>query len=97
MPRGYQLRLLHQRGTVLTHSVHHTHGSGASEAGLGLAGHQQRVHEGLGVVLANAHQQVVDEAAHGLYCGVDACYHLQIRWEEAELTCICGVDVRCEM
>ena len=61
---------------MLAHSIYHTHGSLAAEAGLGLAGHQQGVHQGLGVVLADAHQQVVDQPPHRLHCGVDACNHL---------------------
>ena len=72
----HQLGLFYQGGTVLAHSLNHTHGCSASEAGLGLAGHQEGVHESLGVVPANAHQQVVDRAPHRLYRCVDPRYHL---------------------
>lgn len=75
--QAHQLGLLHQCGTVLAHSIHHAHGGCPPEAGLGLASHQQGVHQGLGVVLANAHQQVMDQAPHRLHCCVDAGYHLQ--------------------
>ena len=74
---GYQLRLLHKSGAVLAHGLDHTHGGGSAEAGLRLAGDQEGVHEGLGVVLAYPHQQVMDQAPHRLHCSVNACYHLQ--------------------
>ena len=90
--QAHQLRLLHQCGTVLAHSIHHAHGCCPPEAGLGLAGHQQGVHEGLGVVLANAHQQVVDQAPHRLHCCVDAGYHLNA---ESKAVCYRLVLVDC--
>lgn len=75
--RSYQLGLLYQSGTVLAHSLNHTHGCSAAEAGLGLAGDQEGIHEGLGMMLANAHKQVVDRAPHRLHRCVDSRYHLQ--------------------
>lgn len=61
---------------MLADSLHNAHGCSAAEAGLGFAGHQQGVHEGLRVVLANAHQQVVNRAPHRLHRRVDPRYHL---------------------
>ncbi len=83
---AYQLSLLHKSRAVLAHCIHHAHGCCSPEAGLGLASHQEGVHEGLGVVLANAHQQVVYQPPHRLHCCVDARYHLQ-RKQQLRLEC----------
>lgn len=82
----HQLRLFDQSGAVLPHGIHNTHGGLASEAGLRFAGDQQGVHEGLGVVLSNSHQQVVNQTPDWLHCRVDASNHL---YNQARAPCHC--------
>ncbi len=74
---------------MLADGVYNTHGSCPSEAGLGLAGDQEGVHEGLGVVLADTHQQVVDQAPHWLHCCMDASNHLHHKTVISTITMEC--------
>ena len=75
--RAHQLGLFDQGGGVAADIVHDPQGSGAPEGGLALAGHQQRVHQGLGMVAPDADEQAVDEPAHHRLAVVDPGYHLQ--------------------
>ena len=74
---GYQVSLLHELVGMLPQVVHDLLGGRAAVGGLGLAGDQQRVHQRLGVVAADADQQAVDQAAHDHLAGVDASYDLR--------------------
>ena len=58
--------------------VHDPQGSGAPEGGLALARHQQRVHQGLGMVPPDADEQAVDEPSHHRLAVMDPCYHLRL-------------------
>ena len=69
---GHELRLLDERGAVRAQRLEHGKRGGAAARRLALGGDQERVHQRLRVVAADAHEQGVDELAHGGVAGVDA-------------------------
>ena len=88
-----KLRLLHQRGSVLAHIVNHAHGGRAPRGGLALAGHQEGVHQGLGVVPPDADQDIVNDHPDRLVGSVDAGNDLQCKRGTSDVTA--GMPGKC--
>lgn len=77
MPEAHQPGLLHQLVRVLAQVLHDSGGGRAAVGGLRLARHQQRVHERLRVVAADADEEAVDQPLDDHLIGVDPRNHLK--------------------